>query len=78
MDSDFGEGVDAVRVLGLVAEVASDDGGAEDLEDVHGRGGGGGSVVAVAEEWVVDAVLGDGVGEVRRWSEVCEVFDYCG
>ena len=77
MDSDLGERLDAVGVFGLVAEVACDDGGAEDLDDVHGRGRGG-SVVAVAEEWVADAVLGDGVGEVGRGSEVCEVFEYCG
>lgn len=39
MDSDLGEGVvvDAVRVFGLVAEVARDDRGAEDLDDVLRR-----------------------------------------
>ena len=74
VDSDLGEGVDAVRVFGLVAEVACDDRGAEDLRDVHRRR----SVVAVTEQRIMEAVCGDGGGEVGRWSEGGEIFEYCG
>lgn len=76
VDFDFGERFDVVGVFGFVVEVVCDDGGVEDFDDVYGRGRG--SVVVVVEEWVVDVVLGDGVGEVGRGSEVCEVFEYCG
>lgn len=58
----FGEGVDAVGVPGLVAEVAGDDGGLEDLDQVQ-RGG----RIAVPERRIVEAVPDDCGVEVWRW-----------
>lgn len=72
MDSDSGERFDAVRVLGLVTEMASDDCGSENLNNVQWRRR---SVVAVTEQRITKTVVGNCGVEIRRWTKISKVFD---
>lgn len=74
MDSDSRERFNAVRVFGLVAEMASDDGGSENLDNVHWSGG---SVVAVTEQRITKTVIGNCGVEIRRWTKIGEIFNDC-
>lgn len=68
---DLGEGEVAVRIAGLSAEMASDDGGLVDACEVSGHS------VALTERRVSGAVVGDECSEFRRRGLV-QFFDQSG